>query len=479
MLFNSLAFLIFFPTVVTLYFLTPYRWRWLLLLLASYLFYMSWRPEYIFLILISTGVDYYAGRKMGGLAQKAERRKYLLLSVVTNLGLLALFKYFNFFSGAVEGALASAGIPYYAPQFEILLPVGISFYTFQTLSYSIDVYRGKIKPEKHLGIFALYVAFWPQLVAGPIERPAHLLPQFRERFDFDYARVRGGLLRMLWGFFKKMVIADRLAVYVSAVYNDPQAYTGVPVVLATIFFAFQIYCDFSGYADIAIGSAQVMGFDLVENFNRPYFAANIADFWRRWHISLSTWFRDYVYIPLGGKRVSRGRYSFNLMVTFVLSGLWHGANWTFVLWGALHGLYMIVFVNWRDAARRFPSRSLGIGGKMGRMAGVVSTFAAVTFAWIFFRAATVGEAFLLISQIFAGRGDLGALVSLVNERDFLLALLLIGLLLVLEGFVKDRTLDEALARQPQGLRWTAYTCLLLAVLWLGVFTQNEFIYFQF
>ena len=478
MLFNSFSFLIFFPTVITLYFITPQKWRWLLLLAASYLFYMSWRPAYIILILISTGIDYFAGLRMGRLAVKRERRKYLLLSLVVNLGLLAVFKYFNFFNDSVQTALVYAGIAWHTPQVELLLPVGISFYTFQTLSYSIDVYRGTTKPEKHLGIFALYVAFWPQLVAGPIERSNRLLPQFRRTVQFNYDRVRDGLLRMLWGFFKKLVIADRLAVYVNAVYNHPQEYGGLPIAVATFFFAFQIYCDFSGYTDIAIGSAKVMGFDLMENFKHPYFSQSIPEFWHRWHISLSTWFRDYLYIPMGGSREGRGRYYFNLMVTFVLSGLWHGANWTFVVWGALHGFFMIITAGWRDICKRF-----GWDGHKKTpiltLTSMIATFLVVSFAWIFFRAASVGEALLLFKQMFQGTGDLGALIFLENPIDFGLALLLIGGLLVQEAIVKERQIDQYLTRRPALIRWAFYVSVLLAILWLGVFTQNDFIYFQF
>jgi len=391
--------------------------------------------------------------------------------------LLATFKYFHFFSGSLESVLNLVGIEYFSPEFEVLLPVGISFYTFQTLSYSIDVYRGVFKPEKHLGIFALYVAFWPQLVAGPIERPSRLLPQFRERFDFDYVRARDGLLRMLWGFFKKLVIADRLAVYVSAVYDNPGEYTGLSIAVATFFFAFQIYCDFSGYSDIAIGSAQVMGIDLMENFKRPYFSANISEFWRRWHISLSTWFRDYVYFPLGGNRVSQKLHYFNLMTTFVLSGLWHGANWTFVVWGALHGLYMILTMGWQEVRQRIGLNGRE-GSRIGKMGAVVSTFLAVLLGWIFFRAATVREAFLLISQLFKIPGNLGSLMGL-NITDFLVSVLLIALLLLQEAIVKDRTLDQIMPQQPKALRWVYYTIILLGILWFGVFTKNDFIYFQF
>lgn len=342
MLFNSLEFLLFFPVVVALYFATPARYRWILLLAASYYFYAAWKAEYLVLIIGSTVVDYWAGLRMGRHETRTGRRPFLIASVVTNLGVLFTFKYFNFFNDSVRAVLDRANIFYDVPAFELLLPVGISFYTFQSLSYSIDVYRGQKTPERHLGIFALYVAFFPQLVAGPIERSTHLLPQFFEQHRFEYDRAVDGLRLILWGFFKKLVIADRLAIYVNEVYGNPGAHSGGAIALATYFFAFQIYCDFSGYSDIAIGSARVMGYDLMDNFRRPYFAKSIREFWSRWHISLSTWFRDYVYVPLGGSRVATWVWYSNLMIVFLVSGLWHGANWTFVVWGGLHGTYMVV-----------------------------------------------------------------------------------------------------------------------------------------
>ena len=344
MLFNSLQFIAFFIIIVSIYFTIPHRYRWLLLLAASYYFYMCWKVEYIFLIIISTIVAYITGILMGRERTRERRKKYLVFSLAVNLGLLAAFKYFNFFNSNLRELFNFFNIFYDVPEFDVLLPVGISFYTFQTLSYSIDIYRGDRPPEKSLGIFALYVSFFPQLVAGPIERSTSLLPQFFERKEFNYERVTSGLRKIAWGMFKKVVIADRLAVVVDQVYGSPEDFAGPAVLIATFFFAYQIYCDFSGYSDIAIGTARILGFDLITNFKRPYFARSIREFWQRWHISLSTWFRDYLYIPLGGNRVKRPRYYINLIIVFLICGLWHGANWTFIVWGALHGSYMIISV---------------------------------------------------------------------------------------------------------------------------------------
>jgi alginate O-acetyltransferase complex protein AlgI len=352
MLFNSLHFLFFFPAVVALYFATPARYRWALLLAASYYFYAAWRLEYVVLIMVSTLADYLCGLRMGRLATKRERKPWLILTLVVNLGLLFVFKYLDFFGDSLRALFNQFNIFYDVPAYNLLLPVGISFYTFQTLSYSIEVYRGNQKPERHLGIFALYVSFFPQLVAGPIERSTRLLPQFWVQHGFDASRAASGFRLILWGFFKKIVIADRLAIYVNDVYGNPGAQDGLTLLVATYFFAFQIYCDFSAYSDIAIGSARIMGYDLMQNFRRPYFARSIQEFWQRWHISLSTWFRDYVYIPLGGNRVPKWRWYVNLMAVFLVSGLWHGAAWTFVVWGALHGGYLIVGVLTLDVRER-------------------------------------------------------------------------------------------------------------------------------
>jgi alginate O-acetyltransferase complex protein AlgI len=347
MLFNSIHFLIFFPVVTLVYFLLRgQNLRLLFMLAASYYFYMSWKWEYGILLFLTTFVDYVLGWLMASAQSKAVKRLLLVLSLCSNLSVLFLFKYYNFFRDAFNIVLEAAHIPGLPPFKFILpsgifLPVGISFYTFQSLSYTIDVYRGQTPAERNFIVFALYVSFFPQLVAGPIERSTHLLPQFRKPYNFDYRRTIEGLRLMLWGFFMKLCIADGVAGYVQSVYGHVHDYTGYPLLLATYLFAFQILCDFSAYSAIAIGSAKILGFDLMENFRRPYFAQSIEDFWRRWHISLSTWFKDYLYIPLGGSRVSTSRWCFNIMLVFLLSGLWHGAAWTFIAWGALHGVYMI------------------------------------------------------------------------------------------------------------------------------------------
>ena len=339
MLFNSLEFLLFLPVVLVCYALTPRHLRWIPLLAASYYFYASWRLEYLTLILASTAVDYAAGLALGRVTNRASRRALVGLSLVANLGILLFFKYANFFAqtwSSMIGAGADGSLHTF------LLPVGISFYTFQTLSYTIDVYRGRIEPERHLGRFALYVAFFPQLVAGPIERAGRLLPQVTRMASPNTDQIVSGLRLALWGFFKKVVIADRLALVVDQVYGNPADQSGITWLIGTYFFAFQIYCDFSGYSDIAIGVARLLGFDLMKNFRVPYSASSLREFWGRWHISLSTWFRDYVYIGLGGNRVQLGRWIANILVTFLVSGLWHGANWTFVVWGGLHGAYLVI-----------------------------------------------------------------------------------------------------------------------------------------
>lgn len=490
MLFNSVEFLLFFPTVVTLYFLCPQRYRWMLLLAASYLFYAAWRMEYAFLLLLSTVVDYYAGRQMGKSGNHNGRRIFLVLSLVVNLGLLFTFKYFNFFNESMRGLFGLFNVAYQIPALNVLLPVGISFYTFQSLSYVIDVYRGKLKPESHFGVFALYVAFFPQLVAGPIERAGHMLPQFHGAHFFQEGRVNSGLRLILWGLFKKVVIADRLAVYVNQAYNNPTDYAGLPLLLATYFFAFQIYCDFSGYSDIAIGAARVMGFDLMENFRQPYIARSVAGFWRRWHISLSTWFRDYLYIPLGGNRVTPWRWYSNLAIVFLVSGLWHGAKWTFVIWGALHAFYVLMEI-WLGGVGVWSRRRLGgaEGTLLPDWLKIVVTFHLVLFSWIFFRANSLGDAWLIIRQI----GQM-AIVTPVAEllapwldagvADARLEMLLaVGLILVLETtqwFERYiATMERTFILNPRWLRWLAYVAMAIAIANLGVAIETPFIYFQF
>ncbi|MGZ5286161.1 MAG: MBOAT family O-acyltransferase, partial [Flavisolibacter sp.] len=341
MLFNSIEFLFFFPIVTILYFVLPHKWRWLHLLIASCVFYMAFIPIYLLILFFTIIIDYIAGIMIEN-ATGRRRKNYLIMSIVANVGVLAVFKYYNFFIENINQLFHSWNITTSnVPYLDIILPIGLSFHTFQAMSYTIEVYRGKYKAEKHFGIYALYVMFYPQLVAGPIERPQNVLPQFHEKKFFNYDNVTDGLKLMMWGMFKKVVIADRLVQLTDPVFNDPHAYSPMVIVLAAIFFSFQIFCDFSGYSDIALGSARVMGFKLMKNFDRPYQARSISEFWKRWHISLSTWFRDYLYISLGGNRVSIPRWYFNLFFVFLVSGFWHGANWTFVIWGALHGFYLV------------------------------------------------------------------------------------------------------------------------------------------
>lgn len=482
MLFNSFRFLIFFPLVVCFYFVIPHKYRWILLLVASYYFYMCWKAEYLLLIVCSTLIDYFAGLRMGRVAEKEKRRIYLILSLVANLGLLFTFKYFNFVNESLRQVFQHFNVLYNVPSLKVLLPVGISFYTFQTLSYTIDVYRGDREPERHLGIFALYVSFFPQLVAGPIERSTRLLPQFFEKVAFDYRRVKDGLILMAWGFFKKVVIADWVAIFVNQVYNHPEMYPGLPGIVATYFFAFQIYCDFSGYSDIAIGAAQVMGYRLMLNFRRPYFSKSISEFWKRWHISLSSWFRDYLYIPLGGNRVKKARMYLNIFVVFLVSGFWHGANWTFIVWGGLHGAFLLISrwtAEWRHRLHRFVG--LTKYPDLHRLLKVLVTFHLVWFSWIFFRANSISDAFLIIRNLFTAFDPATLLtVSGFTFQHFILSVLSIVILLGAELFQRNHDIRGWLSQRPVMLRWAFYYGLIMFILLFGAYDNaNEFIYFQF
>jgi D-alanyl-lipoteichoic acid acyltransferase DltB (MBOAT superfamily) len=478
MLFNSLHFFLFFPAVTAIYFLLPHRMRWRWLLAASCYFYMAFIPIYILILLFTIVIDYVAGI---AIENESGRRRlhFLWISVAANVLVLAVFKYFNFFNENIRTVYAMFLGDYPVPNLGLVLPIGLSFHTFQSMSYTIEVYRGNQKAERHLGIFALYVMFYPQLVAGPIERPQNLLHQFRERHAFDYGRLIIGLQRMIWGFFKKMVVADRLAYFVNMVYNAPEHYRGAALVISTVFFAFQIYCDFSGYSDIAIGAAHVMGFTLMENFDRPYTSASVGEFWKRWHISLSTWFRDYLYIPLGGSRVSSLATYRNIFVTFVVSGLWHGAAWTYVIWGALNGTYIIC----AHALRRIA------GGMIDgwRWLGRPITFGLICFSWIFFRANTTLDAFYIVGHLFDGwrsffatlasRGTLATQVAMSQGKEEL-AIAVFSIVFLL-FFERRRAPDTAPLFGRSWSRFAAYTFIFCAVLFLGKFNTSDFIYFQF
>lgn len=490
MLFNSIEFLIFFPIVVIAYFLCPQRYRWVWLLAASYLFYAAWRFEYLLLLLLSTVVDYYAARLMGRQPDQRGRRRYLVMSLVVNLGLLFTFKYFNFFNDSVRGLFSLFNVEYQFAGLSVLLPVGISFYTFQSLSYMFDVYRGKVEPEQHFGIFALYVAFFPQLIAGPIERATHMLPQFHLPRSFAEGRVNSGLRLMLWGMFKKVVIADRLAIYVNQVYNQPADYPGWPLVLATYFFAFQIYCDFSGYSDLAVGAARVLGFDLMENFRQPYVALSVAGFWRRWHISLSTWFRDYLYIPLGGNRVAPWRWYLNLALVFLVSGLWHGAKWTFVLWGALHASYVLLEI-WLGGVGQWALRRFGHteGVLLPNWLKILLTFHLVLFSWIFFRANSLSDAIFIVQHLWqpGGSAFMTAIFApwqaagVADPRfEMVLAVGLIVVLELIQWFERYiATVEHTFVGNPRWLRWLAYVGMAITIANLGTAIDTPFIYFQF
>jgi alginate O-acetyltransferase complex protein AlgI len=479
MLFNSVQFVLFFALVVLAYFGLPQRWRWLLLLVASYVFYMSWRVEYAVLILASTFIDYAVGLNLDATEDQRRRRRLLAISIAANLGTLFFFKYWGFFSATVEGAADVFGLSAHLPAFDVLLPVGISFYTFQSMSYTDDVYRRQRSAERHFGIFAVYVAFFPQLVAGPIERSTRLLPQFHDAHRVELARVGSGLELMVWGTFKKVVIADNAAVIVDLVYANPGAHAGPLLLFATFLFALQIYCDFSGYSDVAIGAARVMGFDLTLNFRRPYFSSSLAEFWRRWHISLSTWFRDYVYFPLGGNRVSRARHALNLMVVFVVSGLWHGAAWTFIVWGALHGVYLIAELRLRPALARLPKALTT--GVPGQAIGRAVLLAFVLLTWVFFRANSLDDAWTVLSRLGDMTGDAsGVLTSrgLPRLELFVLAGAVATLLAVdLSAELKPAWVLRWWARRP--VRWGAYLAATWSVIIFGAFGGTTFIYFQF
>jgi len=468
MLFNSIQFLIFFPVVTILYFLLPHALRWVLLLIASCVFYMAYIPYYILILAFTICVDYVAGISIE-MAPAHWKKTFLALSLISNIGILAFFKYFNFLNDNLVELGHLLEQPIGLKHLSILLPIGLSFHTFQAMSYTIEIYRGNQKAERHFGIFSLYVMFYPQLVAGPIERPQNLLHQFREKHSFDYGRVTDGLKLMLWGFFKKVVIADRLANYVDQVYGNPSAYHGLPIVIATIFFAFQIYCDFSGYTDIAIGAAQVMGFHLMDNFNRPYFSASISEFWRRWHISLSSWFRDYFYISLGGNRVPVPRWYFNLFITFVVSGLWHGANWTFIIWGALNGLYMVIELLISPVTSKLPKI---------KVLNILITFILIDFSWIFFRASSIQNAVLVIQNMFQFSGD-GLRWAIFDKYDFCICIVSILFMEWVHYLERHNKMRHFFNDRPFVFRWMMYVGLLWLIWVYGVFGAREFIYFTF
>ena len=469
MVFNSLQFLVFFGIVTSAYFLLAHKYRWALLLLASCYFYMAFVPIYLGILGLTIVIDYFAGiyleRFQGG-----AKKIFLGCSLLANLGVLAVFKYYFFFSDNFNFLANYFSLPVHFPVFNFLLPIGLSFHTFQAMSYTIEVYRGNQKAERNFGIYSLYVMFYPQLVAGPIERPQNLIHQFYEKHVWDTARVKSGLLQMMQGFFKKVVIADRLAMVVDPAYANLSNQSSLNLIIASIFYSFQIYCDFSGYSDIAIGASRVMGFKLMNNFNAPYTAKSIPDFWRRWHISLSTWFKDYVYFSLGGNRVSVPRWYINIMIVFILSGFWHGASWNFVIWGALHGLFQLMGLTLN---RVFPHLA---ADQLRSVAGIwmyrLFTFLLVTIAWVFFRIPKFGDIQIYFRQITQGTfSDPISLAFNTNE-------LLFSILLIVGLYLYDLKRDKIKVDSVQ-LFWPIMAGMAFLIYFFGVFNMKQFIYFQF
>jgi D-alanyl-lipoteichoic acid acyltransferase DltB (MBOAT superfamily) len=489
MSFSSLQFLIFFPIVTLLYFGLPHRFRWSMLLVASCIFYMAFVPVYILILLFTIGIDYWAGLAIHR-SEGPRRKWYLVLSLVANIGVLAFFKYYNFFIENVNGLIQLAGVHSALPLLRIVLPIGLSFHTFQAMSYTIEVYRGNQEPERHLGIYALYVMFYPQLVAGPIERPQNLLHQFHERHQFSYEDMTAGLKLMSWGYFKKAVIADRVGVGVDTIYNSPHAFSGAHLIVATVLFAFQIYADFSGYSDIARGAARAMGFRLMRNFNSPYGARNISEFWRRWHMSLYTWFNDYLYstVSLGLRDWGKAGVVLAVMTTFAVSGLWHGAAWTFIVWGALHGLAVTAEL----LTRRWRTKRLRIPAAVGVPVSALLTFAFVCFTFIWFRARSVGDAAYVVAHLGSGMGELahlalhpGRLTAFLTSMGFfrvdeVIIPLALAIMLVGEQIASRVDFEAVFAARPWYLRWAAYYAVELAFVFLGAHNAVQpFIYFQF
>jgi alginate O-acetyltransferase complex protein AlgI len=475
MLFNSFQFLCFFVVVWLLFLVTRGTPRKVILLIASYYFYMCWSTRYIFVIWGITLIDYVAGLEIEKAEREGRRRLYLGLSLFCNLSLLVVFKYFNFLTGSFRSASHLFGLQCDPPLLAIILPVGLSFHTFQAMSYTIEVYRRRVPAERNLLEYALYVAFFPQMVAGPIERPYELLPQFHREPAVTYEGVRAGMVQALWGLFKKMVLADNVADFVKLIYATPRHYSGAGLSLATLLFSLQIYCDFSGYTDIALGLARMMGYELRINFMQPYFSRSVGEFWRRWHISLSTWFRDYLYIPLGGNRVKLSRHYANLMITFVISGLWHGANWTFVAWGFLHGVYLIVGQATAPLLPRFARVP-----RLQAFLKTVFTFALVTFAWIFFRANTLQDSWFIATHLLPlGRLDpLLLKVGGFSRATGPYLVLSILAMFVVEWWIAHPLRVPRLWARP-AFRALAYNACIYAIVFFGFFGHRDFIYFQF
>lgn len=489
MLFNSFEFLLFFPIVTILYFLLPLKGRLSLLLVASCFFYMFFKPEYILILGFTIVIDYYAGILLERETDPKLKKRYLIMSLIANIGVLAIFKYYNFINENITGVASLLGYKNPIPFLAIALPIGLSFHTFQAMSYTIEVYHGNQKAERNFGIYALYVMFYPQLVAGPIERPQNILHQFYIKHDFNYDDVTSGLRQMTWGLLKKTVVADRLAIVADTVYNNPQQHSALGLCIGTIFFAFQIYCDFSGYSDIALGTARVMGYKLMVNFNKPYRARSVADFWRRWHISLFSWLTDYIFTPLSIKMRDMGIYAVIIasMITFLISGLWHGAAWTYVFFGVMHG----VAVAYEILTRKFWKKFFKQTPKW--VSNTIYRVVTLTFLWytfIFFRANSFADAVYIAKKIphvvlegFAGLQNYHIVTrQLLAGLNIITVLTGFGIIFLLELLHKiegENNLYEMIAKKPTTARWAVYIVCFILIAYFGVFDDRQFIYFQF
>ena len=490
MLFNSIEFLIFFPIVTLIFFVIPKRMRCIWLLVASYYFYMGWNPKYAALIAVSTVITYISGLMIEMFKTTTYKKLVVVSSLVSNLAILGIFKYADFALHTLNILAEQLRLEQIDKRLDLLLPVGISFYTFQALSYTIDVYRGNIKAEKNIIRYALFVSFFPQLVAGPIERSGNLMSQIqrvKEAKLWDFERIRDGILLMFFGFFQKLVIADRASLLVNRVYGDYEAYGFFELAIASVLFAFQIYCDFGGYTNIARGAAKVMGFSLMQNFRQPYLATSIKDFWRRWHISLTSWFTDYLYIPLGGNRKGTIRKYINIFVVFGISGLWHGASWHFVAWGLLHAIYQIAGDLKNKVGSRMNSRisNFSSGGSFSQKLGkVLVTFVLVDFAWIFFAADDLPHVYHILRQMFTTFQTTSINEIGLDRGNWAMFLLGVVILLVVDIIhEKGKSIFSLVNRQALWFRWGLYLALIWGVIMFGIYgigyDTSQFIYFQF
>lgn len=479
MLFNSINFALFLPIVFALHWLIAnksLRLQNVILLFSSYFFYACWDWRFLFLLMFSTSLDYYTGIKIFESENTKIRKNWLWISIIINLGFLGVFKYYNFFANSLAAGLSQLGVKINYGTLQVILPVGISFYTFHGLSYVIDLYKNKIKPEKNFVNYSLFVSFFPLLVAGPIERATHLLPQIIKKRVFDSSKAIDGLRQILWGLFKKIVIADNCASFSNSIFENPASYSGSTLVLGAIFFAIQIYCDFSGYSDIALGTARLFGIDLLRNFAFPYFSRDIAEFWRRWHISLSSWFKDYVYIPLGGSKGGMWQKVRNTIVVFLVSGFWHGANWTFLVWGFLNALYILpsIILNTNRTNLEIVAKGKYLPS-IKEFISILITFGLTVFAWIFFRAANVKEAFEYVTKIFS--------MSLFSFPQFgynKLIFIFIGIFFIIEwlGREQNYAIADLGIKWYRPIRWAFYYCIIFAIFYFSG-KEQQFIYFQF